>query len=181
MAGERFHVVTGGPGAGKSTLIEALAVLEYPHMPEAGRAIIRDQVEICGQALPWADRPAFAELMLSWELRSYRAAAAYAGPVLFDRGVPDVVGYLRLVGARVPEHVERAARLFHYHRKVFVAPPWPEIFARDAERKQTLEEAEATYHAVSGAYRDFGYELVEVPRVPMPKRVAFVRRLIDIV
>src|SRR5690606_35578750 len=105
VAGERFHVVTGGPGAGKSTLIEALAVLEYPHMPEAGRAIIRDQVEIGGQALPWADRPAFAELMLSWERRSCRAGAAFGGPVLFVRGAPVAVGYLLLVGARVALYV----------------------------------------------------------------------------
>src|SRR3546814_13735359 len=38
-----FHVITGGPGSGKSTLIEALAVEGFDHMPEAGRAIIRDQ------------------------------------------------------------------------------------------------------------------------------------------
>src|SRR3546814_1518314 len=51
-----FHVITGGPGSGKSTLIEALAVEGFDHMPEAGRAIIRDQVAIGGAALPWADR-----------------------------------------------------------------------------------------------------------------------------
>src|SRR3546814_9419519 len=61
-----FHVITGGPGSGKSTLIEALAVEGFDHMPEAGRAIIRDQVAIGGAALPWADRAAFAELMLGW-------------------------------------------------------------------------------------------------------------------
>lgn len=38
-------------------------------MPEAGRAIIQDQVAIGGAALPWADRLAFSELMLGWELR----------------------------------------------------------------------------------------------------------------
>jgi predicted ATPase len=55
-------------------------------MPEAGRAIIQDQVSIGGSALPWADRSAFAELMLSWELRSYREALQRCVPVLFDRG-----------------------------------------------------------------------------------------------
>src|SRR3546814_20487999 len=69
-----FHVITGGPGSGKSTLIEALAVEGFDHMPEAGRAIIRDQVAIGGAALPWADRAAFAALMLGWELRSWHAA-----------------------------------------------------------------------------------------------------------
>jgi predicted ATPase len=77
---DRFFVITGGPGSGKSTLVAALAARGYPHMPEAGRAIIRDQVAIGGEALPWSDRRAFAELMLGRELRSHRAAPRWAAP-----------------------------------------------------------------------------------------------------
>src|SRR3546814_21067132 len=51
-------------------------------MPEAGRAIIRDQVAIGGAALPWADSAAFAELMLGWELRSWHEAHDRAGTVI---------------------------------------------------------------------------------------------------
>lgn len=54
-----FHVITGGPGSGKTTLIDMLASQGFHHMPEAGRAIIRDQVAIGGTALPWADRAAY--------------------------------------------------------------------------------------------------------------------------
>src|SRR3546814_5786536 len=117
-----FHVITGGPGSGKSTLIEALAVEGFDHRPEAGRAIIRDQVAIGGAALPWADRAAFAELMLGWELRSWHEAHDRAGPVICDRSVPDVAGYLRLCGLPVPAHVSQAADLFRYQPRVFIAP-----------------------------------------------------------
>jgi predicted ATPase len=82
---DRLLVITGGPGAGKSTLIDALSERGICSMPEAGRAIIQDQVTIGGEALPWSDRRAFAELMLSWEMRSYRAALSLSGPVIFDR------------------------------------------------------------------------------------------------
>src|SRR5580692_8143687 len=95
---DRLFVITGGPGSGKSTLINALEEHGIHTMPEAGRAIIQDQVAIGGEALPWSDRGAFTELMLSWEMRSYRAALSLSGPVFFDRGVPDVLGYLRLGG-----------------------------------------------------------------------------------
>src|SRR5271168_4420848 len=113
----RFFVVTGGPGSGKSTLIEDLAKLGVATMPEAGRTIIQDQLAIGGNALPWADRMAFAELMLAWELRSYRAAQAQPGPVVFDRGVPDLIGYLRLCGLPVPAHFDRAVKVFRYAPK----------------------------------------------------------------
>ncbi|WP_428842957.1 AAA family ATPase [Sphingobium limneticum] len=54
-----FHVITGGPGSGKITLIDMLASQGFHHMPEDGRAIIRYQIAISGTALPWADRAAY--------------------------------------------------------------------------------------------------------------------------
>lgn len=175
---DRLFVITGGPGSGKSTLIEALAAHGLSYMPEAGRAIIQDQVARGGTALPWSDRLAFAELMLSWEIRSYRAAQELPGPVIFDRGVPDVVGYLRLTGLPVPPHIERAASSFRYHRRVFIAPPWQAIFTQDTERKQSIEEAEATYRAIVDVYTGLGYELLSLPLAPVSERVQFVRKIV---
>ncbi|XVQ11330.1 AAA family ATPase [Spirillospora sp. CA-255316] len=171
---ERFVVLTGGPGSGKSTLVERLEEAGFARSDEAGRGVIRDQVAIGGPGLPWKDPDLFAELMLAWELRSYGLAAASSGPAFFDRGVPDIVGYLRLEGRPVPAHVAEAARAFRYHRRVFVAPPWPEIYRRDEERKQSPEVAERTHASMVETYREFGYELVELPRVPVEERARFV-------
>lgn len=169
-----FHIITGGPGSGKTTLIDALAAKGIRHMPEAGRAIIRDQVAIGGTALPWADRAAFAELMLGWELRSWHEAGELPDPVIFDRGVPDVIGYLRLCGLPVPGHVLKASKLFRYAPRVFIAPPWREIFAADAERRQDFAEAEATHAAMVETYAGLGYELVPLPLAPIAERTRFV-------
>ncbi|MEO5758612.1 MAG: AAA family ATPase, partial [Mesorhizobium sp.] len=116
----------------------------------------------------------FAELMLSWELRSWHSAREHTGPVFFDRGVPDTLGYLRLSGLSVPRHVSAAANCFRYNPRVFIAPPWPEIFAQDEERKQTLDEAERTYHVLVSTYTELGYELVPLPLVPVETRLRFV-------
>jgi predicted ATPase len=147
-------------------------------MPEAGRAIIQDQVSIGGNALPWSDRIAFSELMLSWEMRSYRAALAMSGPLVFDRGVPDVAGYLRLIGSPVPRHVDMAARKFRYHPRIFIAPPWQEIFRQDVERKQSFDEAEATYRALVEVYTAFEYDLVHLPLASVSDRLQFVIEMI---
>ena len=48
----RFFVLTGGPGSGKTTLIEALRRAGFATSVEAGRGIIRDQSDIGGPALP---------------------------------------------------------------------------------------------------------------------------------
>lgn len=174
MPGSTLIVFTGGPGSGKTTLLDALEQQGFARSQEAGRAIIQDQLAIDGPALPWRDPAAFAESMLGWELRSYRLAQAHRGPVLFDRGVPDIIGYLRLCDRPVPDHLQRAAQRFRYRREVFVAPFWPEIYRQDDERRQSPEEAERTFHAVSGAYVDCGYTLVMLPKTDVAGRVAFV-------
>lgn len=171
---DRFFILTGGPGSGKTTLIEALRAAGYPSSVEAGRGIIQDQLAISGPALPWNDPALFAELMLSWEMRSHAIAMQETGPVFFDRGVPDVIGYLGLTGLPVPAHIEKAAEVFRYNRKVFILPPWPEIFRQDTERKQDLDEARRTYEAMVSTYSGLGYNLVTVPCAPVSERVAFV-------
>jgi predicted ATPase len=175
---DHLFVITGGPGSGKSTLIAALAAAGHDVMPEAGRAIIREQVAIGGSALPWADRAAFAALMLERELESWRAASALAGPVFLDRGIPDVIGYLDLCGLPVSDEARHAAGAHRYHRRVFIAPHWPAIFAQDAERKQSAEEAEATCRMMARTYAGLGYETVPLPLAPVAERLAFLRAAI---
>jgi predicted ATPase len=127
---DRFFVLTGGPGSGKTTLIEAVRQAGFATSIEAGRGIIRDQSAIDGSALPWRDRALFSELMLSWEMRSYQAVREQAGPVFFDRGVPDTLGYLRLSGLPMPSHASSAADRFRYNPRVFVAPLAGNLCAR---------------------------------------------------
>ena len=178
-AAARFFIVTGGPGSGKSTLLDALERTGFARSHEAGRGVIRDQMAIDGPALPWRDRAAFAELMLNWEMRSHHLARGARGPVFFDRGVPDVIGYLRLTGLAVPAHAEAAARRFRYHRRVFIAPPWPEIYTQDTERRQDFAEAVRTYDAMVDCYTAYGYRLIELPRVNVKARVRFVMDALD--
>jgi predicted ATPase len=177
---DRFYVITGGPGSGKSSLIEALRSRGYESTVEAGRAIIQDQMAIDGRSLPWRDSLLFAELMLSMDMQSYRLAEQNVGPVFFDRGVPDVLGYLHLMHIPVPEHMHNAARVFPYNHAVFIAPPWREIFQQDRERKQDFDEAIRTYDALVETYKAHNYELVEIPRSSIQERVRFVLRKVGI-
>lgn len=171
---DRFFVLTGGPGSGKTTLISALGKAGFHTTVEAGRAIIRDQAAIGGPALPWNDPTLFAELMLGCEMRSHAIASAQTGPVFFDRGVPDIEGYLRVSGLPVPGHLKAAAAARRYNRKVFIPPPWREIFGEDSERKQDFDEAVRTHEAMAEVYTALGYELVTVPCAPVQQRLRFV-------
>ncbi|MGN2496382.1 AAA family ATPase [Serratia nevei] len=168
----RRIVLTGGPGSGKSTLIDVLHRRGYPHSQEAGRAIIQNQMSIGGNALPWGDRQAFAERMLDWELRSWREAMGKTC-WFFDRGLPDIAGYLTQCGLPIPGPLAAAIDAFRYADTVFIAPPWQAIYAQDSERKQSFAEAEQTYQAMLAVYRRSGYRLQELPRASPDERADF--------
>ena len=175
IATDRLHVITGGPGSGKSTLLDALAAAGVATSAEVGRAIIREQVAAGGTALPWADERAFADLMLPREIAAHRAALARGADVVLDRGVPDVTGFLRVSGLPVPAAFDAAARATRYNPRVFLAPWWEAIYTHDPERRQTPATARATEAIMRETYAGYGYAIVELPRVPVAARVAFVR------
>lgn len=169
-----LFILTGGPGSGKTTLLQALAQAGHFCSGEAGRSIIKQQMQIDGRGLPWGDPTLYAELQLCWEIRSYHLALEHMGPVYFDRGIPDIVGYLRVAGLPVPNHVAKAVEMYRYNQRVFIAPPWPEIYRQDLERRQSFEDAVATYEAMAETYATAGYELVTLPRTSVEKRLKFV-------
>jgi len=115
---DHFFVVTGGPGAGKTSLITEFSRRGFHTIPESGRAIIREEVASGGDALPWADRMAYAERMLD----AHEGAQALSGPVIFDRAIPDIMGYLTLCGLPVPPHLTAAAKTALYNRRVLLVP-----------------------------------------------------------
>ena len=173
---DHFFVVTGGPGAGKTSLITELARRGFHTIPESGRAIIREEMASGGDALPWADRRAYAERMLEQDLRAHSAAQALSGPAIFDRGIPDILGYLTLCGLPVPPHVAAAAKTARYNARVFLAPFWDEIFTQDTERTQTRAEAEATCAVMRDTYTALGYQITELPRADITTRADYVSK-----
>jgi predicted ATPase len=170
---ENFFAVTGGPGSGKSTLIDSLKNKGIACVPEVGRRIIQCQVPIDGKALPWKTPALYAEMEFSVSLLNYFDADETRLTV-FDRGILDPAGFLSLNGLPVPAHFETAFETIRYNHLVFVAPPWAEIYARDKERKQEFAEAIGTYDAMVQLYGKAGYRLITLPLADVEARTVFV-------
>ena len=85
-----------------------------------------------------------------------------------------MLGYLQLSSIPVPQHMKKAAAIFPYHRSVFIAPPWKEIFRQDRERKQDFDEAQRTYDALASIYNALSYDLIELPRAEVEDRCQFI-------
>ncbi|WP_309623910.1 AAA family ATPase [Novosphingobium sp.] len=178
MSASRFRhaVLTGAPGAGKTTLLNAAEATGLITSPEVARVLLRSPG---GMALRRADPLAFAEAMIEAHAREYERHANAPGPVVFDRGFPDVVGFLDVSGLPVPKAVERACRTLRYSGPILRAPAWAEIYVQDAERIQDWDQAVASDEAVTAAWLRYGYDVIDLPLVPVAKRLEFVARLIQ--
>jgi predicted ATPase len=155
----RRIVIAGGPGSGKSTLIKALSESGEICYEEASRILIREQLAQGGRLVPWGDLTAFAQ-ECSERMRAQIADSAYRGTCFFDRGLPDLIGYLSRDGRSAPDGWRSASRA--YACVVFFAPPWREIFLNDTERPQTFEEAQELGAHIRRAYLDCGFRLIEL-------------------
>lgn len=94
--------------------------------------------------------------------------------MLFDRGVVDALGMLDQVAPLSQSELSAWLSQYPYSPKVFVFPPWKEIYTNDAERDHTFEHAESVYSSVQAWYRQCGYRIVDVPRVSVAERCTFV-------
>jgi predicted ATPase len=98
--------------------------------------------------------------------------------IFFDRGLPDTICYMKMEKLPISKNLIQLVETFLYNRKVFILPPWKEIYITDAERKQNWEEAVETYEQMRLTYAELGYELVVVPKDTTEKRCQFILEVI---
>jgi predicted ATPase len=168
-----FVILSGCSGGGKSTLLEELQRRGFATVPEPGRRVVVQELASAGTALPWSDLPAFAQRAITLSIADRAAMADKTGWVFFDRGLVDAASALahatgddRVMFDLCPNH--------RYHGRVFLTPPWPEIYVTDGERQHGFEEAVAEYERLCAVYPTLGYEPVILPKTTVSQRADFV-------
>jgi predicted ATPase len=166
-----FHVFTGGPGVGKTALIGYLKCHGEHVVEESARTVIREQVQAGGAGVPWIDPTLFADLTAARDTAVFDRISGETARVFFDRGIMDSYG---ANGVTPSAEVIEAVRTRRYSTRVFVFPPWREIYETDAERRQDWDEAERTFDRILQQLPVLGYEPVIVPKSDLATRAAFV-------
>lgn len=174
MIAKHGYVITGGPGSGKTSLINALANAGYTVFEEVSRRLIQEQQQLPNGVLPWHNLQSFATMALVAMQQQFATAQHSQHPVFFDRAIPDIMGYLDCAGLPHSPALTTAAQTLRYASPVFICPPWPDIYVNDPERPQTYTEAANLYLAIHQAYTQAGYTLLEVPQTSLANRVRFI-------
>ena len=170
----QFIVLSGCSGGGKSSLLTELALRGYQVFGEPGRQIVKEQLHIGGTALPWADVDKFMDLVLSRAIHQMIVAAQNDRLSFFDRGIVDTFGFFDRQASPTPKHILTCVKKYRYNNKVFLVPPWPEIYRTDVERRHTFEDAVLEYDSLLETYQRLGYEVAILPKAGVTSRADFV-------
>lgn len=172
-------VVSGCSCGGKSALLNEMATRGYHVSPEPGRQIVKEELFIGSDGLPWKNPVRFIELCISRSMYFYNTAKPTDKPALFDRSLVDSIAALGRLGLPIPEHYDEALKRYRYSRRVFITPPWEELFAEDEARKHSFADAVTEYESLLESYPDKGYDVVLIPRLGVRERADFLEERLE--
>ncbi|MBY0487358.1 MAG: ATP-binding protein [Flavobacteriaceae bacterium] len=167
-------VIIGGPGTGKTTIIDGLTTKGYCCYPEISREVTMEAKKQGIEQL-FLEKPLlFSELLLEGRKNQFSSAQQEPHNIVFlDRGIPDVLAYMHYIGDSYPAFFDQACR-DHIYTKIFILPPWEEIYESDDARYENFEQAKLIYTHLVETYQKYGYNLIEVPKGTVDERINYI-------
>jgi len=167
----RWYILTGAPGVGKTTTLEALREHGIRTVPEAARALLDDAIS-AGQDVDSArqDERRFQDRVLESKLRT-EAECDDGALTVFDRGIPDTLAYYRLYGWE-PSRLLKEALAGAIYAAAFVLDPLP-IVSADPLRTESPAQRNRLVDLIRAAYSEHGTPTMRVAPMSLDQRVAF--------
>ena len=91
----------------------------------------------------------------------------------------DSLAYLLKDNIRLKKEWITIARKHKYFKKVFITPPWEEIYHTDHERKEDFILATKIHSYLIEVYESFNYKPIIVPKTTIQERINFILREIE--
>lgn len=167
-------VITGGPGTGKTSIINYLKDSGFLCYDEISRQVTLQARKDGIEQLFLTEPLLFSDKLLEGRTQQFNDAAKESENIVFlDRGLPDVIAYMDYIGDTYPNRFAAACKSYLYDA-VFILAPWQEIFTSDSERYESFEEAIEIHHHLLDTYKRFGYHLIDVPFGSVKNRSDFI-------
>jgi len=166
----KWHVLTGAPCSGKTTLINLLADRGFRTIPQIGRVYVEGEMakgRTTDEILENADvnQRCIVEMQMRFERRLRVDEVAF-----LDSGSPDCLTYCRVMGLN-PNAI--LAECFHHrYAAVFILDRF--AFEQDGVRFEDDATADLIDDWLVRDYGALGYDVVRVPVLSPEERLAFV-------
>jgi len=171
-------VITGGPGTGKSSIINELINRGYTCFEEISRQVTLEARKDGIEQLFLTKPLLFSELLLKGRINQFNDANTTDSELVFlDRGIPDVVAYMDYIGDSYPKEFVKSCKENTYDY-VFILAPWQEIFTSDSERYENFDQAIEIHEHLLKTYSKYGYELRDVPFGSIESRADYILNVV---
>ena len=167
-------VITGGPGSGKTEIINSLSKKNFHCFKEVSREIIRPE-QLKGTKNYFSDKPIeFSKRLIKKRkeqyIKSSNLSLSKRKPVIFfDRGLHDIFAYLNYI-KKSYNKIKFKLEDYSYDM-TFILPPWKEIYKTDSERKETYEQSIQIYKYIKYIYIKYKIRLFEIKPDTIENRV----------
>jgi predicted ATPase len=172
MIKDNFIIITGGPGSGKSSILESLSKLGYTVIGETARLIIRERLQRGLSPRPSPEE--FAQQIFDIDFKNYTDNIHTVQPVFFDRSFLDSAAMIVEANKAQTTSVTEILDTYRFGKNVFIAPPWKEIYKNDSERDQSYSDAVDVYEKLHKWYALNDYTLIEIPKLNIDGRIRFI-------
>jgi len=167
-------VITGGPGTGKTSIINELLYRDFICLKEISRQVTLEAQQKGIDQLFLTDPLLFSDMLLDGRTQQFFEADTYKDPIVFlDRGIPDVVAYMEYLKTSYPHRFTNACKNYKYNH-VFILAPWQDIYISDNERYENFNQAVKIHDHLVETYKKYGYLLHDVPFDSVERRTDFI-------
>ncbi|GEM_PF-218800 len=167
------YILTGGPGTGKTTIIQELRKQGEITLPEVAREIIAEEQGKEQGILPWTDLTKFQELVVERQIKLEEKIKIHRPARIFqDRSLVDGIAYAEEGKAKSPDKLHLLIEQAGY-TKVFYLQQLP-FYHQDQERKEDQVLAQKIHEKIYRVYDRLGFDIVTVPVCSIEERVQFV-------
>jgi predicted ATPase len=167
-------VFIGGPGTGKTTVLNDLKTKGYCCFYEVCRAVTLIAQQEGIEQLFLTEPLLFSEMLLKGREEQYfEAAKSNKDIIFFDRGIPDVHAYMNYFKTDFPSLFIEKSKEYKYDL-IFHFSPWKEIYTIDNERYETFEESKTIDSFLIKAYTALEYKIINVPFGTISERTNFI-------
>ena len=181
MLSPKRIVITGGPGTGKTSIVNELEKLGYHCFHEIIRTMTLaakeegNSEDFVTNPLVFVDDPfLFNQKLLRGRIIQFLEATALKEQfVFYDRGIPDVLAYMHYFKQEYDDEFVIGCNS-HIYDKVLILPPWKAIYKSDNERLESFEEALEIHTHLKDTYERFGYQPIMVPEGTVEERTSYI-------
>lgn len=167
-------IITGGPGTGKTSLIEELRKNNFKCFDEISREITLKYREKGIKQLFLSDPNLFSQELLNGRIEQFNnSTKLQADYAFFDRGIPDIIAYLNFKKVDLSKNILKSNDKYRYDM-IFLLEPWEDIYKSDKIRYESFDQVITIDSYIKKTYKEFGYNPIIVPKDNIKNRVDFI-------